>query len=176
AEKAVSTRKHITEEGIKDQSAFDEICADTTFENESVEKCTLIANSSNIDLEKFRIFIASKGKILSQTAVNALKRKRNTLALQKRVIEDEIAVCNMKIQRWLVGGEDDFDLKVDSIIEVCNGTSLRNQGRMCQYLEGQCLPPSVKSRRLTEAVLTLQSPCEARHVLINTYLDFNIHP
>jgi hypothetical protein len=107
AEKVVSTRKHITEGGIKDQSAFDKIteggikdqsafdkiteggikdqsgldkfCADTTFENESVEKCTLNANNSNIDLEKIRTFIASKGKILSQTAVNALKRKRNTL-------------------------------------------------------------------------------------------------
>ncbi|WJX50552.1 hypothetical protein P8452_36839 [Trifolium repens] len=188
AEKVVSTRKHITEGGIKDQSAFDKIteggvkdqsafdkiteggikdqsgldkfCADTTFENESVEKCTLNANNSNIDLEKIRTFIASKGKILSQTAVNALKRKRNTLALQKRVIEDEIAVCNMKIQRWLIGEEDDTELKIDSIIEGCNGTWLRNQGRMCQYLEGQCLRPSVKSKRLTEAVLTLQSPCE----------------
>ncbi|XP_045813435.1 uncharacterized protein LOC123907281 [Trifolium pratense] len=157
AEKVVSTRKHITEGGIKDQSAFDKICADTPFDNETVEKCTLIANNSNIDLEKIGIFIASKGKILSQTAVNALKRKRSALALQKRVIEDEIAVCNMKIQRWLIGEEDDMDLKIDSIIEGCN---VRNQGRMCQYLEGQCLPPSVKSKRLAEAVLTLQSPCE----------------
>ncbi|KAK2434256.1 hypothetical protein P8452_31428 [Trifolium repens] len=190
AEKVVSTRKHITEGGIKDQSAFDKIteggikdqsafdkiteggikdqsgfdkfCADTTFEHESVEKCTPNANNSNIDLEKIRTFIASKGKILSQTAVNALKRKRNTLALQKRLIEDEISVCNMKIQRWLIGEEDgdDTELKIDSIIEGCNGTWLRNQGRMCQYLEGQCLRPSVKSKRLTEAVLTLQSPCE----------------
>jgi hypothetical protein len=71
-----------------------------------------------------------------------------------------------------LGEEDDTELKIDSIIEGCNGTWLRNQGRMCQYLEGQCLRPSVKSKRLTEAVLTLQSPCEARHVLINTY--FNI--
>jgi len=71
-----------------------------------------------------------------------------------------------------VGEEDDFELKLESIIEGCNGTWLRNQGRMCQYLDDQCLPPSVKSKKLTEAVLTLQSPCQARHVLINTCFNF----
>jgi hypothetical protein len=65
-----------------------------------------------------------------------------------------------------------LELKIDSIIEGCNGTWLWNQGRMCPYLQGQCLPPSVKSRRLTEAVLTLQSPCQARHVLISIYFKF----
>lgn len=79
AEKAVSKRKHITEGGIKDQSAFDKICAGTTFENDSVEKCILNANSSNKNLEKIQTFIASKGTILSQTALNALIRKRNAL-------------------------------------------------------------------------------------------------
>jgi hypothetical protein len=79
AEKVVSKRKHITEGGIKDQSAFDKICAGTTFENDSVEKCTLNANSSNTNLEKIQTFIASKGTILSQTALNALIRKRNGL-------------------------------------------------------------------------------------------------
>lgn len=79
AKKVVSTRTHITEGGIKGASAFDKICANTTSENESVEKCTPIENNSNTDLEKFRNFIASKGKILSETAIKVLIRKRNAL-------------------------------------------------------------------------------------------------
>jgi hypothetical protein len=43
-EKVVSTGMQITEGGIKDQSAFDKILASATFENESIENCTLIAN------------------------------------------------------------------------------------------------------------------------------------
>ncbi|KAL5073748.1 hypothetical protein RYX36_012732 [Vicia faba] len=53
AKNIVSARKHITKGGTKDESAFDQICTNTTFENDSVEKCTLIANNSNTDLEKF---------------------------------------------------------------------------------------------------------------------------
>ncbi|XP_050884095.1 uncharacterized protein LOC127087266 isoform X3 [Lathyrus oleraceus] len=161
AKKVVSTRTHITEGGIKGTSAFDKICANTTSENESVEKCTPIENNSNTDLEKFRNFIASKGKILSETAIKVLIRKRNALTLQKRMIEDSIAVCNMKIQRWLIGEEDDMELKIESIIDGCNGTCLRNQGRTSQYLEGhQCLLPSVNRKRLADAVLSLQTPCQ----------------
>ncbi|KAL5073746.1 hypothetical protein RYX36_012730, partial [Vicia faba] len=65
AKNIVSARKHITTGGTKDESAFDQICTNTTSENDSVEKCTLIANNSNTDLENFRTCIASKGKILS---------------------------------------------------------------------------------------------------------------
>lgn len=68
-----------------------------------------------------------------------------------------------------VGGEDDLELKIESIIEGCNDTWVRNQGRMCQHLEDQCLPP-FKRKRLTEAVFSVQSPCQARHVLINYWL------
>ncbi|XP_012570395.1 uncharacterized protein [Cicer arietinum] len=161
AEKVVTTRTHVIKGGIKDQSASDKLCADTTFENEPIEKCTVTANNSNRDLEKLQIFIASKGDILSQTALNALIQKRNALALKQRAIEDEIAVCNMKIQRWLiVGEEDELELKMESIIEGCNNTRLRNQGRMCQYLEDQCSPQSFKRKRLAEAVLSLQTPCQ----------------
>ncbi|XP_058748888.1 uncharacterized protein LOC131621861 isoform X2 [Vicia villosa] len=161
AKKVASTRTHVTEGGIKDASSFDKICANTTSENESVEKCTLIENNSTTDLEKFRIFIASKGKILSETAIKVLIRKRNALTLQQRKIEDAIAVCNMKIQKWLIGEEDDMELKIESIIDGCNDTCLRNQGKTCQSLEGhQCVLPSVKRKRLSEAVLSLQTPCQ----------------
>lgn len=66
-----------------------------------------------------------------------------------------------------------MELKIESIIDGCNDTCLRNQGRTCQSLEGhQCLLPSVKRKRLSEAVLSLQTPCQARHVLINTCFNF----
>ncbi|KAK2434263.1 hypothetical protein QL285_019430 [Trifolium repens] len=74
-----------------------------------------------------RLIFELQGKILLQTAVNALIQKRNALALQKRMIDD-----------------------------------------LWSSDQGQCLPPSVNSRRLTEAVLTLQSPCQARHYIIST--------
>jgi hypothetical protein len=124
---SVSKRKYIIKGRIKDQSDFDKICAGTTFENDSAEKCTLNANSSNTNLEKILTFIATKGTILSQTAHDALIRKRNALALQQHEIEDEMVVCNMKIQRWLAGEEDDFELKLEFIIEGCNSTWLRNR-------------------------------------------------
>jgi hypothetical protein len=62
-EKVGSARMQITEGGIKDQSAFDKILTNATLENESIEKCTLIANNSNTVLEKVPIFIASNGKM-----------------------------------------------------------------------------------------------------------------
>ncbi|KAL2332210.1 hypothetical protein Fmac_019791 [Flemingia macrophylla] len=122
------------------------------FKTDSAEECSLIANYSNFDLEKLQILVASKGKKLSQTALTALTRKRNALALQQRVIEDEIALCDKKIQIMLTGGEDDLELKIESIIEGCNDTWLRNQRRMCPHLEDPPSPPPSKQRRLTEAV------------------------
>ncbi|XP_020223264.1 uncharacterized protein LOC109805551 isoform X2 [Cajanus cajan] len=129
------------------------------FKTDSIEECSLIANYSSTDLEKLQIFVASKGKTLSQTALNALMRKRNALALQQRKIEEEIALCDKKIQRMLTGGEDDLELKIESIIEGCNDTWVRNLGRTCPHLEDQPLPPPRKQRRLTDAVL-FKSPCQ----------------
>ncbi|RZB62796.1 uncharacterized protein LOC114388245 isoform X1 [Glycine soja] len=134
--------------------------AKASFENDSIKECALITNNLNSDLGKLQILIASKGKSLSQTALNALMQKRNALALQQRMIEDEIALCDKKIQRMLTRGEDDLELSIESLIEGCNDTWVRNQGRTCQHLEDQHLPPYIKQRRLTEAVLIMQSPCE----------------
>nr|KYP58448.1 hypothetical protein KK1_013856 [Cajanus cajan] len=157
-----SSRMLITEGETKEQSTCDKICAKTSFENNSIEERALIANNPNSDLEKLQIAIASKGKTLSQTALNALIRKRIALALQQRKIEEEIALCDKKIQRMLTGGEDDLELKIESIIEGCNDTWVRNLGRTCPHLEDQPLPPPRKQRRLTDAVL-FKSPCQARH-------------
>lgn len=79
AEKVHSTRKLVTEDGIKGQSAFDRNGANTTFKNDSIEEYTRIENNSNTDLEKFQMFIASKREILTQTAINAFTQMRNSL-------------------------------------------------------------------------------------------------
>ncbi|XP_061367309.1 uncharacterized protein LOC133310397 [Gastrolobium bilobum] len=160
AEKVDSTRMLITEGIIKDQSACNKICANTSFEKDSIKECALIANNSNLELEKLQILLASKGKTLSQTALNALIQKRNALALQQRMIEDEIALCDKKIQRMLTGGEDDLELKIDTIIEGCNDTWVRNQGRMSHHLEDKRLSPYIKRKRLREAVLIVQNSCQ----------------
>jgi len=77
-------------------------------------------------------------------------------------IKDEKTIACVFLKK--VGGEDDLELSIESLIEGCNDTWVRNQGRTCQHLEDQHLPPYIKQRRLTEAVLIMQSPCEARHL------------
>ncbi|KAL2328852.1 hypothetical protein Fmac_022279 [Flemingia macrophylla] len=110
--------------------------------------------TTNSDLEKLQILSDSR-KILSQTALATLIQKRNELALQQRKIEDEIAFCDRKIHKMLTDGEDDFKLMIESIIEGCNDTWIRNQERTC---EQQILP--LKRKKLSEAVITMQSPCQ----------------
>ncbi|KAK2380664.1 hypothetical protein QL285_068340 [Trifolium repens] len=63
-----------------------------------------------------------QGKILSQTAVNALIRKRNALALQKRMIDD-LWSSNQVFLYWL------FIIAYDGFWSSINDT-----GRMCPYL------------------------------------------
>ncbi|CAJ1955566.1 unnamed protein product [Sphenostylis stenocarpa] len=132
--------------------------AKSSFQNDHIEECALTANNPNTGLEKLQFLVASKGEALSQTALNALKRKRNALALQQRKIEDELALCDKKIQRMLTSGEDELELKIESIIEGCNDAFVRNQGRISQNLEDQSLSRPIQQRRLTEAVLIMQSP------------------
>ncbi|KAG5118452.1 hypothetical protein JHK82_032872 [Glycine max] len=104
--KVDSTRMLIAEGGVNNLASLHNNYANGP--NTSSEKGILVnytptANHSNSDLEKLQILSDSK-KILSQTALAALIRKRNELALQQRKIEDEIAVCDKKIQRMLTGG------------------------------------------------------------------------
>ncbi|TKY67451.1 hypothetical protein E2542_SST10345 [Spatholobus suberectus] len=155
--KVDSTRMLIAEGGINNLASLHNIYANmpnTSSEKGILDYSIQTTNHSNSDLEKLQILSDSK-KMLSQTALAALIRKRNELALQQRKIEDEIAVCDKKIQRLLTEGEDDFKLKIESIIEGCNDTWVRNQERTC---EQQSLP--LKRKKLSEAVITTQSPCQ----------------
>ncbi|KAL5169264.1 hypothetical protein HKD37_11G031208 [Glycine soja] len=122
--KVDSTRMLIAEGGVNNLASLHKNYAhrpNTSSEKGKLVSFTPTANHSNSDLEKLQILSDSK-KILSQTALAALIRKRNELALQQRKIEDEIAVCDKKIQRMLTDGEDDFKLKIESIVEGCNDT------------------------------------------------------
>lgn len=61
---------------------------------------------------------------------------------------------------WInVDGEDDFKLNIESIIEGCNNTWVRNQET--------CGQPSLplKRKKLSEAIIIPQSPCQASHIL-----------
>ncbi|XP_027355087.1 uncharacterized protein LOC113864994 isoform X2 [Abrus precatorius] len=155
--KAKSTRMLITEGGINNLASFHNICANrpnASTEKDTVDDSTKTENLFNSNLEKLQILLNSK-KMLSQTALAVLIRKRNELALQQRKIEDEMAICDEKIQRMLTDGEDDFELKIESIIEGCNDTWGRNQERTCGQ---QSLP--IKRKKLSEAVFITQSPCQ----------------
>lgn len=58
----------------------------------------------------------------------------------------------------LVGGEDDLMLKIESIIDACNAACSKGAGRK---QTGESLPQHCKRKRLSEAVLILQNPCQA---------------
>jgi len=67
---------------------------------------------------------------------------------------------------WVnVDGEDNFGLKIESVIGGCNDTWLRNQERVYRQ------PSSpLKRKKLSEAVFITQSPCQVSNVLF-TYLE-----
>lgn len=69
----------------------------------------------------------------------------------------------------LVDGEDDFELKIESIIESCNDI-VTNQERI---YENQSFP--LKSEKLSEAIFSTQSPCQVIHsiyLLVYTFEFF----
>ncbi|PON61885.1 Double-stranded RNA-binding domain containing protein [Parasponia andersonii] len=59
------------------------------------------------------------------------------------------------------GGEDDLTLKIEAIVEGCNDVCLRSvtQERTTQPLEDTS-PQLSKRKRLPEAILSLQNPCQ----------------
>ncbi|KAL5784028.1 hypothetical protein ACOSQ2_006420 [Xanthoceras sorbifolium] len=118
--------------------------------------------SNSQDLDKLQNTIALKENLLSQTALRVLLSKRDKLTLQQRKIEDQIAVCDKKIQTILNGGEDDLAVKIESIVEGCDDVCLSGgaQERISQHLESQRSPDAIKMKRLSEAVLTKQNSCQ----------------
>lgn len=67
----------------------------------------------------------------------------------------------------MIGGEDDLVLKLESIVEGCNDVCLRSitQERTYQQLEDQHSSQNFKRKRLSEAVLSIQNPCQASFII-----------
>lgn len=67
----------------------------------------------------------------------------------------------------MIGSEDDLALKIESVIEGCNGACLRRitEERAHQQLEDQRSPQNFKRKRLSEAVLRMQNPCQASVII-----------
>ncbi|KAJ7980708.1 Aleurone layer morphogenesis protein [Quillaja saponaria] len=161
-EKVESTeRLCITQCGPRTAATRKKICENTSSGRDGRGDDALVTyQSSSKYPEKLQIALASKEKILSQTALRALMRKRNNLSLQQRIIEDEIALCDKNIQTILNGGEDDLALKLESIIEGCNDVCLRTQEKTYRHLECQESPQYIKRKKLSEAVLSMLNPCQ----------------
>ncbi|CAK9161131.1 unnamed protein product [Ilex paraguariensis] len=52
------------------------------------------------------------------------------------------------------GGEEDWALKIDAIMDCCNDVCLAGKTQI------QGLSPCMKGKRLSEATLTLRTPCQ----------------
>ncbi|GLT90601.1 hypothetical protein SLE2022_085240 [Rubroshorea leprosula] len=98
------------------------------------------SDSKDSNSAKIQKTIASKENILSKTALRVLHSKRDELVLNQRPIEDKIAQYDKKIQTIMSGGDDDLELKIDSIVEGCD---------------------NIKRGHLSEEVVEMPSPCWA---------------
>ncbi|KAK2641830.1 hypothetical protein Ddye_023593 [Dipteronia dyeriana] len=143
------------------KATFDAISLDQD-DNQVDDHALDTYQSNDQDLDKLHITFASKETILSQTALRVLLSKRDKLTLQQRDIEDQIALCDKKIQAILKGSEDDLAVKIESVVDGCNDVCLRSvaQERISQHLENQQLPDPIKMKRLSEAVLNKQNSCQ----------------
>ncbi|GMH08670.1 hypothetical protein Nepgr_010510 [Nepenthes gracilis] len=119
----------------------------------------LVYDSNTKHVDKVQLTIASKDNLLSQTALKVLVRKREMLSQQLRNIEDELAVCDQNIQTILSGGENDLAIKLDSIIEGCNEVYLRTDAASLNFQDQDFLQ-YLKRKRLSEANLCMQNPCQ----------------
>lgn len=65
------------------------------------------------------------------------------------------------------GGDDDFALKIESIIEGCNDVCVRSvtEERTCQLFDDQSSPQYGKRKKLPEAILSIQNPCQVSSLL-----------
>ncbi|KAG2726051.1 hypothetical protein I3760_01G093700 [Carya illinoinensis] len=120
------------------------------------EKCKKIADTIQVDNHQ------EKMSNFRESDLNGSTSDIKAKSLQQHKIEDEIAQCDKKIQKILNGSEDDLALKIEPVIEGCNGANLRSipEERTYQQLEDQHSPQNFERKRLSEAVLSMQNPCQ----------------
>ncbi|KAK8970352.1 hypothetical protein KSP40_PGU010946 [Platanthera guangdongensis] len=94
------------------------------------------------------------------SVLQMLKNKRDELCQQQRLLEDDISHCEMSILTLLIGNETSAS-KVDSLLEICESL-LSNEMKKDTNLsaEAQCQKKAVGRKKLCEAILCLQSPCQ----------------
>ncbi|GAU43912.1 hypothetical protein TSUD_88850 [Trifolium subterraneum] len=132
AMKVDSTRILINESGINNIASCGKLYANRpniSYEKETTDACTKSSNHCHSDREKPQSLQDSKKK-LSRTAIASLIRKKSQLAIQQRKIEDEIAICDAKLERLLTDGKDDFESMIECIVEGCNDVLATNQAGM----------------------------------------------
>lgn len=139
---------------LSDNISFDQ--------NRNGDHALITCQSNTEHLSKLQEIIVLKEAALSQAAIKALIRKRDKLSHQQRLIEDEIAQCDKNMQTILRGDEDDLVIKLDSVIECCNDVCLRStaEDKSYQYVEENCPSQYVTRKRLSEAILCVQNPCQ----------------
>ncbi|CAK9161139.1 unnamed protein product [Ilex paraguariensis] len=119
--------------GEKDDTG-NKTCTIISSEQEGIPNCSLAPFQTNSNsLENLQVFLASKEKALSETALRVLLRKRENLAYQLRNLKDEIAICDKNIRTIL----DDEEENGSSLASVVVDTKpwLRNDLRGLLELE-----------------------------------------
>ncbi|XP_039122542.1 uncharacterized protein LOC120259072 isoform X2 [Dioscorea cayenensis subsp. rotundata] len=97
-----------------------------------------------------------------QTTLRTFKRKRNELCNQHRILEDEIAKCEMNIQNILNGGEEDVVSNMEPIadaVTILSSSQMSMDGSTASS-EEESFNELVKRKKLSEAVLFLRTPCQ----------------
>ncbi|KAF9612491.1 hypothetical protein IFM89_000413 [Coptis chinensis] len=117
--------------------------------------------SDSQDLDKLQAILASKGDEMLRAALRLLLKQRNELNVLPAYY------C----MRWalhrtynFVGSEDDLMLKIESVIQACNVACSKDATRTHEEPHFHIEEPlkGVKRKRLSEAILISQNPCQAR--------------
>ncbi|XP_057729690.1 uncharacterized protein LOC130945052 [Arachis stenosperma] len=162
------TMSPITEGGTNNQPACNKIWGSKDSEKGIHEESAPVANNSHSNIEKLQnLLLDSKGETLSETSLAVLNREKNELTLQRRMIEEDIALCDEKIKRILADVEDSLETTIDAIIEGCNYSWEGNHGGIRKNLEDPCLAPSNKMKSGGDSVLIAQSPCQELDSICN---------
>ncbi|KAJ0972330.1 hypothetical protein J5N97_020289 [Dioscorea zingiberensis] len=93
-------------------------------------------------------------------SLRTLKRKRNELCNRHRVLEDEIAQCEMNIQNILSVGEGNVVSNIDTMLDASAILSSSQMSMDESACFEESLPELTKRKKLSEAILFLRSPCQ----------------
>jgi len=112
------------------------------------------------DDNTFYNVMASKKSDIEQACLRAFQKKRDELCQQQRLLEDEIARCEMNIQTLsTVEGEENWTRKVEIIIEALD-SPFSSQVQMYLTAEEEDPSQTTKIRKLSEAVYTSRNTCQ----------------